>query len=132
MSVCLSTSGAEFLDDEALEAAREDRDERDRNESDEVLLRALEDGVQPAVAGQPGKGPFNHPADVGGDELSVSAASNGLDGDAECPTGLGQPFAPIAEIAEGWALEAAIGELTQNRNDGFLWCHADSPARHRS
>jgi hypothetical protein len=36
---------------------------------------------------------FN-PADAGGDELSVSAASNGLDGDAECLTGLGQPHAP--------------------------------------
>jgi hypothetical protein len=37
----LSTSGAEFLNDEALEAAREDRDEGDLDESDEVLLRAL-------------------------------------------------------------------------------------------
>jgi hypothetical protein len=35
------------------------RDERDRNESDEVLVRALEDGIQPPVAAQPGKGPFN-------------------------------------------------------------------------
>ena len=34
-------------------------------------------------------------------------------------TGLGQPLAPVAKIAEGWALEAAIGEFTQNRDDGF-------------
>src|ERR1700733_10816676 len=119
LTLCLQTSGADFLDDEALEAAREDRDERDRNESDEVLLRALEDCVQPPVAGQPGKGAVDHPADAGGNELSVSAASNGLDGDAECLTDLRQPYPPVAEIAEGWALEAAIGELTQNRNDGF-------------
>ena len=87
-----------------------------------MLLRAFEDGIQPPVAAQPGKGPFNHPADAGGNELSVSAASDSLDGDAECLTGLGQPFAPVAEIAEGWALEAAIGELPQNRNDGFVSC----------
>jgi hypothetical protein len=55
-----------------------------RNESDEVLVRALEYGIQSPVAAQPGKGPFNHPTDAGGNELSVSAASNGLDGDAEC------------------------------------------------
>src|ERR1700733_12462631 len=112
-------SGAEFLDDEALEAAREDRDERDRNESDEVLLRALEDGVQPPVAAQPGKGPLNHPANAGRNELSVSATRNGLDGDAQCLSGLGQPFAPIAEVSQCRALEAAIGKLTQDRNDGF-------------
>src|SRR3954452_1096053 len=112
-------SGAEFLNDEALEAPREDRDERDRNEGDEVLFRALDDGIQPPVAAQPGKGPLNHPADAGGNELSVAAARNGLDRDAECLSGLGQPFAPVAEITERRALEAAIGELTQNRDDGF-------------
>jgi hypothetical protein len=84
-----------------------------------VFLRALEDGVQPPVAAQPGKGPLHHPADAGGNELSVAAASNGLDGDAECLTCFGQSFAPVAEIAERWALEAAVGELTENRNDGF-------------
>ena len=96
VTVCLQMSGVEFLDDEALEAAREDRDERDRHESDQVLLRALEDGVQPPVAAQPGKGPFHHPADAGGNEPSVVAAGNGLDGDADGLTGLGQPFAPVA------------------------------------
>src|SRR5208283_2215619 len=112
-------SGAEFLDDEALEAAREDRDECDRNEGDEVLLRALEDGVQPPVAAQPGKRPLNHPAYAGRNELSVPATRDGLDRDTECLAGLGQPLAPIAEIPQCRALEAAIGELTQNRNDGF-------------
>jgi hypothetical protein len=33
--------------------------------ADEMLVRALEDDVQPPVAAQPGKGPFNHPADAG-------------------------------------------------------------------
>jgi hypothetical protein len=42
----LQTSGLELLDDEVFDAAKEDRDERDRNESDEVLLRALEDSIQ--------------------------------------------------------------------------------------
>jgi hypothetical protein len=39
--ICLWTSGEAFVDDEALEAARENRDERNRNESDEVFLRTL-------------------------------------------------------------------------------------------
>src|SRR3954466_12311799 len=112
-------SGADFLDDEALEAPREDRDERDRNEGDGWLFRALDNSIHPPVAAQPGKGPLNHPADAGGNELSVAAARNGLDGDAACLTSLGQPFAPVAEITERWAPKAAIGELTQNRDDGF-------------
>jgi hypothetical protein len=37
------------LDDEVIDAVREDQDECDRNESDEMLVRALEDGVQPPV-----------------------------------------------------------------------------------
>jgi hypothetical protein len=77
-----------------------------------VLFRTLEDGIQPPAAAQPGKGLFNHPADAGGNELSVAAARNGLDGDAECLTSLGQPFAPVAEITERQTLEAAIGEFT--------------------
>src|SRR4051812_711079 len=105
-------SGADFLDDEALEAPREDRDERDRNEGDEVLFRALDDSIQPLVAAQPGKGPLNHPADAGGNELSVAAARNGLDPDAKCLPRLGQAFAPVAEVTERRALEAAIGEFT--------------------
>src|SRR3954447_25468333 len=79
-------SGADFLDDEALQAPREDRDERDRNEGDEVLFRALDDGIQPPVAAEPGERALNHPADAGRNELSVSAARDGLDGDAECLT----------------------------------------------
>src|SRR4051794_38553450 len=112
-------SGADFLDDEALQAPREDRDERDRNEGDEVLFRALDDGIQPPVAAEPGEGPLDHPADTGRNELSVSAARDGLDGDAECLTSLGQPFAPVAEVTERWAPKATIGEFTQNRDDGF-------------
>src|SRR3954464_4549036 len=119
MSACLETSGADFLDDEALEAPREDRNEGNRNESDEVLLRALDEGVQPSVAGEPGERPLNHPADAGGNELSVSTARDGPDGDAEGPTGLAQPFVPVAEITEGWTLKAAIGQLAQHRDDSF-------------
>ena len=55
-----------------------------------------------------------------GMELSVSAASDSLDGDAECLTGLGQPFAPVAEIAEGWALEAAIGDSRKTGTMAFV------------
>ena len=84
-----------------------------------VLLRTLEDGVQPPVAAQPSERPFNHPADASGNELSAAAARDGLDRDAECLTRLGQAFAPVAEITKRWALEAAIGEFTQNRDDGF-------------
>src|SRR3954449_1483497 len=112
-------SGAAFLDDEAPHTPREDGDERNRNEGDEVVLRALEDDVQPPVAAEPSERPFNHPADARGNELSISAARNGLDGDAESLTGLGQAFAPVAEIAERRTLETAIGEFTQNRHDGF-------------
>src|SRR3954451_8840883 len=112
-------SGAAFLDDEAPHTPREDGDERNRNEGDEVLFRTLKDRVQPAVAAEPSERAFNHPADASGNELSVAAAGNGLDRDAECLTGLGQAFAPVAEIAERWTLETAIGEFTQNRHDTF-------------
>src|SRR3954468_6867215 len=112
-------SGADFLDDEALQAPREDRNESNRNESDEVLLRTLEDRIQPPVAAQPGEGPLDHPADTGGDEPSIPAASYCLDADAEYLPGLGQPLAPIAEIAQCRPLETSIGEFAQNRNDGF-------------
>jgi hypothetical protein len=69
-------SGAEFLDDEVLQAPREDRNEGNRNERDEVLLRAREDGIQPPIAAQPGKGPFDHPTDAGGDKLSTAAVTS--------------------------------------------------------
>ena len=44
-------SGAQRLGDEALQAPSENGDERNRNECDEVFLRALEDNVQRPVAG---------------------------------------------------------------------------------
>src|SRR5690348_8379652 len=47
---CFQTSGAWFLGDEAPHTPREDGDERNRNEGDQVFLRALEDNVQPRVA----------------------------------------------------------------------------------
>src|SRR3954468_926575 len=119
LSVCLQMSGAAFLDDEAPHAPREDGDERNRNEGDEVVLRALEDDVQPPVAAEPSERPFNHPADASGNELSISAARNGLDRDAECLPSPSHSLAPVAEIAERRTLETAIGEFTQNRHDGF-------------
>src|SRR3954451_12269327 len=112
-------SGAAILDNEALEAASEDRDECNCNEGNEVLLRTLEDRVQPPVAAEPSERSFNYPADACGNELSVSTARNGFDGDAEFLTGPGQSFAPVAEITERRTLEATIGEFTQNRDDGF-------------
>src|SRR5208283_1399416 len=121
---------------EAVQAAREDGDERDLDERDEVLRRALEDGVQPPVAAQPGEGPFNHPANAGRNEPSVAAAGEAgqgsagaaggiarrgdrLNADAERLTGFGQPLAPVAEVAERRTLKATIGERAQNRDDGL-------------
>jgi hypothetical protein len=45
-------SGAQFVGDEAVQAPGKDGDEGDLNEGDEMFLRALEDGVQSAVAAQ--------------------------------------------------------------------------------
>ncbi len=92
-------SGAQLLGDEALQAPSENGDECNRNECDEVFLRALEDNVQPPVAAEPGEGPFNHPTNAGRNELSVAAARDHLDGDAERLTGLRQPLAPVAQVA---------------------------------
>jgi hypothetical protein len=84
-----------------------------------MFLRALEDGVQPPVAAQPGEGPFNHPADAGRNTSSIMAAGNHLGGDTECLTEVGQPLAPIAQIAERRTLEASLGERAQNWDDAF-------------
>jgi hypothetical protein len=47
------------------------------------------------------------------------AAGNRLDGDAERLTNVGQPLAPVGEVADRWALEATLGERSQNRHDTF-------------
>src|SRR5208337_625459 len=112
-------SGAYFRGDEALQAPGKDGDEGNLDEGDEVFLRALEDGVQPPVAAQPGEGPLNHPADAGRNEASVAATGNCLDGDAERLACLGQPLAPVAEIPQRRTLEASLGEFAQNREDAF-------------
>jgi hypothetical protein len=43
-------SGADLLGDKAYKAAGQDRDKDDLDESDEVSLCPLKDGVQPTVA----------------------------------------------------------------------------------
>ena len=112
-------SGGQLLGDETLQASCKDRDEGNRNERDEVVLRALEDGVQPPVAAQPGEGALNHPADSGRNELAVATAGNRCDGDAESFSGLGQSLAAVAKIPERWALESPIGKRAKNRDNGF-------------
>ena len=110
-------SGADLIDCETLETPRTDRDEGDLDESDEVALGPLEDGVQPPIATDPGQGPLNDPPNTLRDEGSAVPAGAGFDGDAERLAGLGQPLAPIAEITQGCPLEAAVGKLTQHRDN---------------
>jgi hypothetical protein len=52
-------SGADFLGYKAHKAAGQDRDEGDLDESDEVPLGPLKDGVQPPIATDPRQGAFN-------------------------------------------------------------------------
>ena len=80
-------SGADLLGDKAHQAAGQDRDEGDLDESDEVLLGPLKDGVQPAVAADPGQGALDDPPNPLRNEGSAVTAGAGLDGDAECLAG---------------------------------------------
>jgi hypothetical protein len=84
-----------------------------------MILRALEDGVQPPVAAQPGERAFDDPADAGWDEPSAAAAGNCLDSDAERLFGFRKALAAIAEITKRQTLEAAIGERALTRHDAF-------------
>ena len=65
----------------AHQAAGQDGDEGDLDESDEVFLGPLEDRVQPAVAVDPGQGALN-PNPLR-NEGSAVAAGAGLEGDAK-------------------------------------------------
>src|SRR3954471_12766792 len=112
-------SGADFLGDKADQAAGQDGDEGDLDESDEVPLGPLEDGVQPAVATDPGQGALDDPPNALRNEGSAMAAGAGLESDAECLAGLGQPLAPVAEIAQGGPLEATAGKLMQHWDDAL-------------
>jgi hypothetical protein len=103
----------------ADQAARQDRDEGDLDESDEMPLGPLEDGVQPTVAADPGQRALNHSPNPLRNEGSAVTAGTGLDGDAKRLADLGQPLASIAEIAQGCSLEAAAGKLMQHRNDAL-------------
>jgi len=62
---------------------------------------------------------FLHPANAGREELAVTAAGDGLDGNAEFLARRGQTLAPVAEIAQGRSPEPLAGELTQHRDDAF-------------
>jgi hypothetical protein len=100
--------------------------------ADEVLLRPLEDDVQPPVAAEPAndRSTTNYPTNADGNEPSPLRPRAILDADAEGRSSFGQPLAPVAKIAERRTLEAIIGEFAQNRNDtsGVT----DLPAKHRS
>ena len=67
----------------ADQAAGQDRDEGDLDESDEVPFRALEDGVQSAVATNPSQGALDDPPNPLRNEGPAMTAGAGLDGDAE-------------------------------------------------
>src|SRR6185295_6869279 len=82
-------------------------------------LGPLEDGIQPAVAADPGQGALDDPPNPLRNEGSAVAAGTGLDGDAKRFASLGQPLAPVAEIAQGGPLEAAAGKLMQHRDDAL-------------
>ena len=106
-----------MLGDKADQAAGQDRDEGDLDESDEVLLGPLEDGVQPAVAADPGQRALNDPPNTLWNEGSAVAAGDGLDNDAKRLADVGQPLTPVAEIAQGRSFEAAAGKLMQHWDD---------------
>jgi hypothetical protein len=88
-----------LLGDKADQAAGQDGDEGDLDESNEVPLGPLEDGVQPTVAAHPSQGALD--ANPFRNEGSAVPTGAGLDGDAKRLAGLGQPLAPIAEITQG-------------------------------
>src|SRR3954453_23900351 len=90
LSLPRQTSGADFVGPKAYQAAGQDGDEGDLDESDEVP--PLEDRVQPAVAADPGQGGLN-PNPLR-NEGSAVAAGAGLEGDAKLLAG--QPLTPVA------------------------------------
>ena len=110
-------SGADLLGHKADQAAGQDRDEGDLDESDEMPLGPLKDSVQPAVAADPAQRALDDPPNSLRNEGSAMATSAGLDGDADRFAGLGQSLAAIAEITQGGPLEAAAGKLMQHRHD---------------
>src|SRR3954462_13945338 len=100
-------SGADLLDHKTYQTTRQDGDEGDLDESDEVPLGPLEDGVQPAVAANPSQGALDDPSNTFRDEGSAVTTGAWLDGDAERLAGFGQPLAAIAEITQSGPFEAA-------------------------
>jgi hypothetical protein len=92
-------SGADFLGHKADQAAGQDGDEGDLDESDEVPFGPLEDGVQPAVATNPCQRALDDPPNTFRNEGPAMTAGAGLDDDAKRLAGFGQPLTAIAEIA---------------------------------
>ena len=67
----------------AYQAAGQDGDEGDLDESDEVSLRPLEHGGQPSVAANLAQRALDDPPNPLRNEGSAVAAGAGLDGDAK-------------------------------------------------
>ena len=116
-------SGADLLNGQPFQAPCEDRDEGDFDEGDEMLLRPLDNAVQPAIESKPSERAFHGPADPRRDEGSVATAGDRLDGDAERLPRLGQALTSIAEIAQGGAVEAAVGQSVQDGHDALGVVH---------
>jgi hypothetical protein len=110
------TSSADLLGYKAHEAAGEDRNEGDLDESDEAPLCPFEDGVQPAVATASGQGALN-PNTLRNQGSAVTAGA-GLDGDAERFASLGQPLAAIAEITQSCSFKAVAGKMRDRQRNG--------------
>src|SRR3954454_22131489 len=88
-----------------------------------MLLGPLEDRVQPPVIRDPGEGALHHPANSSREELAITAASDGLDGNAELPACLGQTLAAVAEVAQRRSPETLAREFAEHRDDSFRIMH---------
>ena len=88
----------------------EDGQEGNRNEGDEFLLRADDDGVQPTRAVWSGERPFNHPADAGRDEPQPRARLAKVPPAQQTASGVNAGCS--AGICGGWMIP---GSLATNR-----------------
>src|SRR4051812_23840240 len=112
-------STTDLLGDKAGQAAGQDGDEGDHDESNEVPLRPLEDGIQPTVAAHPRQRAFDDPSNPLRNEGSAMATGAGFDSDAKRLAGFGQPLTPVAEITQSRSFKTAAGKLMQHRDDAL-------------